>query len=55
MSRTIEISEDERKLLARLVHDEWNRLDKIRHGRWLVNDPILDSQLEVEGLEEKLQ
>lgn len=57
MSRTIEVTEPERKLLARLIHEEWRRLDQIREVRssFLSNDPILKEQLEVEMLEGKLR
>lgn len=57
MSRNIEITETERKLLARLIHEEWRRLDHIREVRstFMNDDPILKEQLEVETLESKLK
>lgn len=57
MSRSVEITEPERKLLARLIHEEWRRLDQIREVRssFMSDDPILKEQLEVETLEGKLK
>lgn len=55
MARTIELTEDERRLLVRLVGEEWRRLDEIRHARWFQDDPILKEQQEVEALEGKLR
>lgn len=57
MSRTIEVTEPERKLLARLIHEEWRRLDQIREVRssYMSDDPILKEQLDVETLEGKLK
>lgn len=57
MSRTVEITETERKLLARLIHDEWVRLDSIREVRssYMSDDPILKEQQDVETLEGKLR
>lgn len=53
--RTIDLEESERRLLARLVKDEWKRLNKIRDERYIDPDPVLAQQLEVEGLEGKLR
>lgn len=57
MSRSIEITETERKLLARLIHEEWRRLDSIREVRssFMSDDPILKDQQDVETLEGKLK
>jgi hypothetical protein len=55
MARSIEIDETERRLLARLVGEEWRRLDEIRTARAFYNDPIVAEQLEVEALQAKLR
>jgi hypothetical protein len=55
MARTVELTEDERRLLLRLTHDEWGRLDEIRTARAFYNDPIVAEQLEVEALQAKLR
>lgn len=53
--RTLTVEEAERRLLLRLVQDEWARLDKIRHNRWLAHDPIVNEQQAIEELVGKLK
>lgn len=55
MARTIDVSEDERRLLSRLTNDEWERLDKIRANRRINNDPIIGEQQDIERLLDKLK
>lgn len=53
--RALELEEPERRLLLRLINDEWRRLNEIREGRYIDPDPVLTQQQEVEELAGKLR
>lgn len=53
--RHLDLEEGERRLLLRLINEEWNRLNGIREGRYIDPDPVLTQQQEVEELAGKLK
>lgn len=53
--RALDVEEMERRLLLRLLNDEWSRLNGIREGRYLDPDPVLTEQVKVEELAKKLR